>query len=115
MAGVEDGRQAHTGLEGFDHNQVHIIVDNVAGYPEVDGVNYFVIAVFFIAVEILCSAPVAFCLSDVHSRFALGLRVPTRVMEEKRVIRLRIFDQPVHSSQYVLFRWLAHGILLIVR
>ena len=36
-------------------------------------------------------------------------------MEKQRVVGLRIFDQPVHGTQYVLFRRLAHGILLVIR
>lgn len=36
-------------------------------------------------------------------------------MEEERVVRARVLDQPVHGPQYVLLGWLAHGILLVVR
>ena len=38
----------------------------------------------------------------------------TRVMEEQRIVGLCVFDQPMHSPQNVLFRRLAHGVLLIV-
>ena len=35
-------------------------------------------------------------------------------MEKQRVVGLRIFDQPVHGTQYVLFRRLTHRILLVI-
>ncbi len=35
-------------------------------------------------------------------------------MEEERVIWLGVFDKPVHCSKDVLFRRLAHGVLLVV-
>ena len=35
-------------------------------------------------------------------------------MEKQRVVGLCIFDQPVHGTQYVLFRRLAHRILLVI-
>ena len=38
----------------------------------------------------------------------------TGIVEEQRIVRSRILDQPVHSTEDVLFRWLAHGVLLIV-
>jgi hypothetical protein len=38
---------------------VHFVIDNVAGGAEVDGVNYFVVAVVFIAVEVFGLAAVA--------------------------------------------------------
>lgn len=52
MAGVEDGGQADTRLERPDEDAVHLVVDNVAGHAEIDGVDDLVIAIFFIAVEI---------------------------------------------------------------
>lgn len=38
----------------------------------------------------------------------------TGVVEEERIVRPGILDQPVHGPQYVLLRRLAHGILLVV-
>lgn len=35
-------------------------------------------------------------------------------MEEQRIIRFRILNQPVHSAQDVLLRGLAHRILLVI-
>ena len=35
-------------------------------------------------------------------------------MEEEGVIRLRIFDQPVHRTEDIRLGWLAHGVLLVV-
>ena len=36
-------------------------------------------------------------------------------MEEQRIIRLSILDQPMHRSQHVLLGWNAHRIVLIIR
>lgn len=38
----------------------------------------------------------------------------TRVVEEERIIRFRVLDQPMHSSQDVLLGWLTHRVLLVV-
>jgi hypothetical protein len=35
-------------------------------------------------------------------------------MEEKRVVGLGVFDQPMHCSENISLVWLAHGILLII-
>ena len=59
VAGVEDGGQAHTWLEGLYHDAVHLIVNDVACYSEVDGVDDFVVAVVFVAVKIRCLPAVA--------------------------------------------------------
>ena len=56
VAGVEDGGQTHAWLEGFDHDVVHEVVDNVACLTEIDGVDDFIIAIVFIAVEIFSLA-----------------------------------------------------------
>ena len=50
MAGIENGGQAHAGLEGFDHDDMHIVVDDVSDLSEVDWVDYFIIAIVFVAV-----------------------------------------------------------------
>ena len=50
MAGVEDGGQAHAGLEGLHQDAVHFVVDNMTNLAEIDGIDDFVIAVIFIAV-----------------------------------------------------------------
>ena len=52
MAGVEYCGEPDTGLKGLDHDTVHLVIDDMACAAEVDGVDYFVVAVFFIAVEI---------------------------------------------------------------
>lgn len=39
---------------------------------------------------------------------------PTRIMEKERVIGPRVLDEPMHSSQNVLLRRLAHRVLLVV-
>jgi hypothetical protein len=75
---------------------VHLVVDDVPGCPEVNGVNDLVVAVIFIAIEVGRLTAVA------------------GVVEKERVVRLRVFDKPVHGSDDIRFRGLAHGILLIV-
>ena len=52
MARVEDGCEAHTGLEGLHQDAVHFVVDYVAYLAEIDRVDDFVVAVIFVAVEI---------------------------------------------------------------
>lgn len=59
MAGVEDGGETDTGREAADHDVVHFVVDNVAVCTEVDGVDDFVVAVFFVAIEIFGLTAVA--------------------------------------------------------
>ena len=49
MARVEDGGQAHAGLEGLYDVVVDLVVDDVTGGLVVDGVDYLVIAVVFVA------------------------------------------------------------------
>lgn len=53
VARVEDGREAHAGLQRRHHDAVHLVVDNVSSLAKVDGVNDFVVAVLFVAVQIL--------------------------------------------------------------
>lgn len=52
MTGIEDSRQSDTRLQRFDHNPVHLVVDNVARSPEIDRVDDFVVSVVFVAVEV---------------------------------------------------------------
>ena len=35
-------------------------------------------------------------------------------MEEKRVVRFRILDQPMHGTKDIRFCWLAHWVLLVI-
>ena len=53
MAGIEDGGEPHTGLEGLHEDAVHFVINDVAGSAEVDGVDHFIVAVVFVAVEVL--------------------------------------------------------------
>lgn len=52
VTGIEDSRQSDTRLQRFDHDPVHLIVDNVAGSPEIDRVDNFVVSVVFVTVEV---------------------------------------------------------------
>jgi len=53
MARVEDGRQPHSGLQGLHDDMVDLVVDDVAVFFEVDGVDDFVVSILLIAVVIL--------------------------------------------------------------
>lgn len=57
---VEDGRQAHAGGQGLHHYAVHLVVGYVAGLPEVDGVDDFVVAVRLVGVDLSCAPSVAY-------------------------------------------------------
>lgn len=59
VAGVEDGGEAHTWHKRLHHDAVHFVIDDVFGLFEVDRVDYFVVAVVFIAVFIKRLATVA--------------------------------------------------------
>ena len=54
MARVEDSGQTHTRNEILDHDEVHLIVDNVTCLAEIDRVDDLVIAVFLVTVEVFC-------------------------------------------------------------
>ena len=112
MAGVEDCGQADTGLEGLDEDAVHVVVDDVTGNSEVDGVDDFVVAVVFVAVEI--GGLSSMTCTKLSSGLPYQGDMLTGIVEEQRVIRSGILDQPVHSTENVLFRRLAHWVLLIV-
>ena len=113
MAGVENCGQADTGLEGLHEDTVHVVVDDVTGDSEVDGVDDFVVAVVFVAVEIGRLSSVA-CVKLVMGLPDQRGDVLTGIVEEERIVRSGIFDEPVHGAKDVLFGRLAHRVLLIV-
>lgn len=96
MAGVEDGGEATPRGEAFDHDAMHLVVNDVALAAEVDGVDDLVIAVFFIAVEIG------------------GLPTVAGVVEEEGVVGTGVFDEPMHGAEDVGFSRLRHGVVLVV-
>lgn len=59
MARIENGSQANTGLKGSDQAEVYLVVDNVSGLPMINGVDDFIVAIIFIAVEVLGLATVS--------------------------------------------------------
>lgn len=59
MTRIEDGGESHTGLEGCDHDTVHLVVDNVTGRAEIHWIDDLVVAIIFVAVEILGLTAVA--------------------------------------------------------
>lgn len=113
MAGVEDGCEAGSWLEGIDpaevsmnwadssisdlHDAVHLIIHNMSGLPKVDRVDDLVISILFVAVQVL------------------RLPAMSGVVEEKRVVRPGVLHQPVHGSQYVRLCRLAHRVVLVIR
>ena len=96
MAGIKDSGQAHAGLKALHHDPVHFVIHDVADHTKVDGINDFIIAVFFVTVKIGCLAAMA------------------GVVEEQGIVRLGIFDKPMHGTENVLFGGLAHRVLLVV-
>lgn len=53
MTTVENACQPNAGSKGSDANSMDLVIDNVAVSSEIGGVYDFVVAVFFVAVEIL--------------------------------------------------------------
>lgn len=78
------------------HNTMHLVIYYMTGLPKVDRVDNFIVTILFVSVQILRLATV------------------TGIVEEQRIILPRVFHQPVHGSEYVLLRRLAHRILLVV-
>ena len=60
VTAIEDASQAHTSLEGLHDSIVNLIVDDVTGGLEVDGVDDLIKAVFLIAIGIF-SLPTVAC------------------------------------------------------
>lgn len=50
MAGVKDGSKSDTGLQWPNHDSVHLVVCDVSNLPEVDGIDNFIVAVFFVTI-----------------------------------------------------------------
>lgn len=116
VARIEDSSETHTGLQRADpvdvksvkcegfvvlraenvHDVVHFVVHDVTSLSEIHRIDHFIVAVIFIAVEIL------------------GLPTMPRIMKDEGVVGSGVLDQPVHRSNHVRFRRLAHGVLLIV-
>jgi hypothetical protein len=59
VAGIENGGQPDSGLERRNHDTVHLIIHNVTCSAEVDGVDYFIIAIILVTVKILCLTAVS--------------------------------------------------------
>lgn len=76
---------------------MHLVIHDVSGLSKVDRVDDFVVSIFFVSVQILRLTAVA------------------RIVEEQRIVRTRVFHQPVHRSEDVGLCRLAHRVLLIVR
>lgn len=96
MARVEDGGQANTGSERLDDVKVDFVVDDVSCLLEVHRVDDFVVAVFFVAVDVF------------------GLSAVARVVQEEGVVRLRASHEPLHCADHVRFRRVQWGVCGVV-
>jgi hypothetical protein len=87
VAGVEDRSESDPWLERGYHDSVHFIVDNMACGAEVDGVDDFVVAVVFIAIQIFrLSSMSCSRLAFSHNHFYVGLPI-THLSSGKTVNR----------------------------
>lgn len=68
VAGIENGRQPDTALQGPNHDSVHLVICDVAGLSEVDRVYDFVVAVGLVAVKILGLSTMACRVSAIKPR-----------------------------------------------
>ena len=94
---------------------MHLVVGNMANLSEVNWVDDLVKSIFFVSVEVLGLAAVAYQRELEADSTNLDWRDSlTGVMEKERVIRACFFNKPMHSSEDVLLRRLAHWVLLIV-
>jgi len=75
---------------------MHLVINNVSCLPKVNRIDDFVVAVIFIAIQIW------------------GLAAVAGVVKEEGVVGPRVFDQPMHCTQYICFSWLTHGVLLVI-
>lgn len=82
---------------------------------KVDWVDYFVVPIILVTVQILGLTTVTCKRSQQDVLKTLRDLKLTRIMKEQRIIRPRVLHQPVHRPDYILFRWLTHGILLVIR
>lgn len=75
---VEDAGETNARAEWSDADRVNLVVDDVAALLEVDGINHFVIAIIFVAVEVFGLPTVTYGYTIVS--FAItslySLRVP---------------------------------------
>ena len=93
---VENRRETASGREGAYHYIVHLVVDDMAGLLEVDGVDDFVVSVVLVAVEVF------------------GLPAVARVMEEQGVVGLRTLYQPPHRRDDIRMRRHLAGIACVI-
>lgn len=96
VARVEYGRQSHTGTQRAYHNVVHVVVNNMSSTLIIYWVDHVVEAVVLVTIQIG------------------GPTTMAGEVNEERVVRLGILDQPVHGSNDIILGWNAHGILLVV-
>lgn len=79
MARVENSCQADTSLQGSDHDPMHFVVGDVAGLPEVDGINHLIIPIRLVAIQILGLAAVSCSGDGMYQRERLPFRFATRI------------------------------------
>jgi hypothetical protein len=84
----------------------------MADLPKVNWVDDFVVAIWFVAIQILGLTSVTLPMLALFQ--STKQESVTRVVEKQGVVRAGIFYQPMHCPEDILFCRLAHGVLLIV-
>jgi hypothetical protein len=75
---------------------MQIIIHNMPGSLEIQGINNLVIPIIFVPVQILC-------LSSV-----------TRIVEEEGIVRFRTGDEPLHCGDHVGSRGDLSGVACVI-
>src|SRR6266496_5391320 len=75
---------------------MHFIINNHPSLFKIDGINSFIITIFFITVKV-------FSLSTMSTE-----------MEKQIIVWLSTLDKPVHGTEDICSGWMSCGILLIV-
>jgi hypothetical protein len=83
MTTVKDRRQPAPRRQRLDQQRMQIIIDDMPGRLEVQGINHFIVPIILVPVRIL------------------GLAAVARVVEEEGIVRLGARDEPLHGGDHV--------------
>lgn len=83
MAAIEKSREPAPCWDGLHHDIVQIVIDNMSVLLEINRKYDFIISVNLIAILIT------------------GLAAMSRIMKEKRIVGLRVFDEPEHGINHI--------------
>jgi len=75
VAGVEDSCEPYASLQGFYHDDVHIVVDNVTGLSEVNRIDHFVVAIVLVPIQIFGLTAMACPVSMLQRLLCLGGKI----------------------------------------